>query len=775
MADTYVNPTAGGASVGFYRGTQDRLNALTTFKDGAFYITTDTNRLYYGQSDGSLAYLNKSVTVVDVLPPAKTVPEGEFYYLSASNILAYSTGSGYVQVNYVTDTSVDSIEITDGVLDGDNNIDFSVTLSQKDEKGNIITDAITDEFSIPASVLDAVIDPKVEQVKVGIDSKVEVKNNVNVATVELKGSGADSANEAITIKGEDGITIKKDTATGADGIIINGTTYSLGNGGVEQEDKSYTAESAIVFKENEGGTVKGKVTFSSGSGNSDIVITPTATSETMGDIQIAHKNYYLKDTTPQTVNGDINGDFTGNADLSDGDTVTILKGVTVNNGHVTGVNTTTFTLPSVSGLENAVITGVAADDEGYITLTRSDGDPIQSGQDLYYTINNTPYYNQSNLTNAILDLVKTKFPVLTNALTFKGGLTGGATEGLATPISTLVSSASIGDVYIVSSGFVAVDDSYDAESIADQGDLIIANGTESSETGLITGTIEWIIVEGTEADTTYKLFADGNEIILEDSTGEKNVITVSDDDVVILSATATTIKTEDGKDVTVSTLKGSHKEVTLKTEEDTANTLTFGETFTAITGLVEDGYGHVTEYSTTDFTMPNDPTNNHYIDGDATNKKAILKNSAGTTRGSIQVVSGNKINVAYGNTDNTDGDAVTFTVNHTTTTRKDDEDNAEISLSNGTSFNAVTEVATDSYGHITGVTIQPYKAVDHTYSLSGATVATSSNTVTVTDTLKDQIGSTTTSVFKLSAAQDSNIQLSNSGNQITMALTWGSF
>jgi hypothetical protein len=46
MADTHAI-SINGTAVGFYRGKQSNLEALSNYKDGAFYITTDTNKMYY--------------------------------------------------------------------------------------------------------------------------------------------------------------------------------------------------------------------------------------------------------------------------------------------------------------------------------------------------------------------------------------------------------------------------------------------------------------------------------------------------------------------------------------------------------------------------------------------------------------------------------------------------------------------------------------------------------------------------------------------------------
>lgn len=39
------------ANVKFLKGTQSKFNTLSSFTDGAFYLTTDTDRLYFAQSE----------------------------------------------------------------------------------------------------------------------------------------------------------------------------------------------------------------------------------------------------------------------------------------------------------------------------------------------------------------------------------------------------------------------------------------------------------------------------------------------------------------------------------------------------------------------------------------------------------------------------------------------------------------------------------------------------------------------------------------------------
>ena len=79
------------ANVSFKRGLQADL-PNSNIVDGAFYLTTDTNRLYVGGAHDKLELLNQSIkfyTYDDVFRENSTVPkvEGQFYYLSDKNIL----------------------------------------------------------------------------------------------------------------------------------------------------------------------------------------------------------------------------------------------------------------------------------------------------------------------------------------------------------------------------------------------------------------------------------------------------------------------------------------------------------------------------------------------------------------------------------------------------------------------------------------------------------------------------------------------------------------
>lgn len=121
IKSNYIDWSA-NANVKFLHGTQSSLNSLITGKtaaEGAFYLTSDTHRLYVGRkvTGGVIpAPVNQGVTTVSAtsdLPNTANV--GDFYYISTPNILAVCSGTAgegasrtctWVQLN--TNTAISS-------------------------------------------------------------------------------------------------------------------------------------------------------------------------------------------------------------------------------------------------------------------------------------------------------------------------------------------------------------------------------------------------------------------------------------------------------------------------------------------------------------------------------------------------------------------------------------------------------------------------------------------------------------------------------------------
>jgi hypothetical protein len=224
--------------VKFLRGTQAQLNAITTdkIKEGSFYLTNDTDRLYVGKADGKLALLNQGVKIIvnqSELPAAGT-PAAElndFYYIVNGNILAYydktttPTAPHYVQINPDEDTKlVASTEALKAAV-ADNVATVSMVVA--DEKGNqavgsykvsagsdnVSIAATADGYSIAVAAPDTV-DYSVEakdgtsenEVKVDLMKAIGSQEATVDSTVTLKAAGKasiDLVGDAIVITGAD--------------------------------------------------------------------------------------------------------------------------------------------------------------------------------------------------------------------------------------------------------------------------------------------------------------------------------------------------------------------------------------------------------------------------------------------------------------------------------------------------------------------------------------------------------------------------------------------
>ena len=131
------------ANVKFLKGTQSNFNGLKSFTDGAFYLTTDTDRLYFAQSSTECVPLNQFIrTVTEVEFKALTtaqVSKGDYYYVIDQNILAIcKDNSGkltWTQLNPDTNTNTTFNEMNFESSVTDN----TVTITEKLKEYNAIT------------------------------------------------------------------------------------------------------------------------------------------------------------------------------------------------------------------------------------------------------------------------------------------------------------------------------------------------------------------------------------------------------------------------------------------------------------------------------------------------------------------------------------------------------------------------------------------------------------------------------------------------------------
>ena len=122
-----LNTNVKNANIKFLNGLQSDLNDLITNGGaikGAFYLTSDTHRLYIGQEDNNRTDLtagaqrvvpvplNEGVTTVanvQALTSIGTTEAGAFYYAAQENILCVYNGNTWVQINPDTNTIIQNI------------------------------------------------------------------------------------------------------------------------------------------------------------------------------------------------------------------------------------------------------------------------------------------------------------------------------------------------------------------------------------------------------------------------------------------------------------------------------------------------------------------------------------------------------------------------------------------------------------------------------------------------------------------------------------------
>lgn len=262
------------ANVYFKQGTQAKLDTLRAAKsgiDGAFYLTNDTHRLYIGKSDGSILPVNEGVTTVastSELPSlatdaAKLAHQGQFYYISGSNILAVASGSKWVQINPNTNTKVDGLDVTVTEADGvatintkvKNTTDAGVTGGTAYDDSFTITGANGTTVSASGDAITITGDQYALSTEAGATGSKSAK---------IKLTSDQSHNSEVTIKSGSNVTVSRAT-DGAISIAATDTVLSAVAAGAGNDNQTSPS--------NNGFYVKVTDTKSSKTGTFDPVIT----------------------------------------------------------------------------------------------------------------------------------------------------------------------------------------------------------------------------------------------------------------------------------------------------------------------------------------------------------------------------------------------------------------------------------------------------------------------------------------------------------------------
>ena len=212
----------------FKLGSQSNLNSLLVSKNkndtnaaipGAFYVTNDTHRLYFGIADTAnttkVVPLNQGVITVGSVDDLKDPVVGQFYYLSSpSNVLCVYNGDSWIQIN--TDTHISEHTVAVGA--GSTTNSATVTSTVTDTKSTTYSDtwsliggdhiAVTVGSKTLTIACDIKYELSINSISTG-GAKVSLTENTdgNAGTFNIKGANdidvtVDSGNTTITIDGK---------------------------------------------------------------------------------------------------------------------------------------------------------------------------------------------------------------------------------------------------------------------------------------------------------------------------------------------------------------------------------------------------------------------------------------------------------------------------------------------------------------------------------------------------------------------------------------------
>ena len=294
------------ANVLFKRGNQSQLPASPNGQsdsvvDGALYFTVDTKRLFLGNGT-TLLPIAEGITSVGSATSLPTASEhnGEFYYIApsaatgdaAGNILAYSDGTKWLQVNmsnYITSMS-EVVTVSSGnatvTLTATDNQSGSKTASFKIYNGGNVT-LTTSGNDLVISVPD---DMDTLYTVTTVAGAASTNHSGSLSTVGINlvptaSTGNGTATSTVTFKESDSVAIKRDSSTGeisfeviASGVsgISSFTASTLSAGGFQHDiglssgsTKSATIDPTIAYGSDGSGTTS-QVHFLNGEATLDV-------------------------------------------------------------------------------------------------------------------------------------------------------------------------------------------------------------------------------------------------------------------------------------------------------------------------------------------------------------------------------------------------------------------------------------------------------------------------------------------------------------------------
>lgn len=586
-------------NVGFKMGTQDSLNALLKLGakagavNGTFYLTSNTNRLYIGKADGSIAPINAGIITVDRVSPQTGDPGdytylptsgskdvvGNYYYATQDNILCVYNGQQWVQINSVV-TNDDMTTEVSAVTGG-----AQVTSTVTQTAGKEVTDSfkITGEKGVVVTA-----DADNDVIKLSADQiTVAATAGQKDATVTLTSDLLTNGSQAFKIVG----------GTNVDSIGVSGNNITI--------NVKDTINESLT---NSLSTSNGKVSVST-------TVSPSEGQEVTGSYSVTGTNgiSVASNTAGDTLTITADQVEVGVGAITNGAAVSLASdlvdstkkdfNIISGNDNVTvsvdGKNVKISTVDKDTKIDKIEATALNA---GYsITATPNVGEELTTSFDPVISFGKTGAKSDVHFVNnvASLDVYTTSQTdaliaselKLFNAMMYKGAIPSGG--------SLPTTNIAIGDTYLVSSdGFVHNGTTYPA------GTMAIArpanDGVQEDSNGFIPAdSVVWDFVTGSQVDTLYGFDALTNGIQLTaNGTGVAGTLTVNGDN----------------NDITVSSSKSSGKDQVLTVSHKTYAGTNTPATATAMTNK-QSAYnivaidsltlenGHISGYTTKTYTV----------------------------------------------------------------------------------------------------------------------------------------------------------------------------
>lgn len=558
-----------GNNVSFLIGSQSKVNELLAatsgIQAGAFYVTNDTNRLYFGADASKLVALNQGVQTVGTTAELTSPEAGQFYYVADANVLCVYNGAQWVQIN--PDNNTTNASMSASVATEDNTAAITTTVT--DSKGGTVSAGYSlkgENLTITSSGASITLTGDVYTMATESGKITLSKNGAVVATANIV-----AADNTVAIGGN------------AAGITVAGNK-------VNSVGATATADGTLTMTVNQarGDAVSGAFKLTAGGGVS------LAKGSGANELVIASETYDLGATA--TEDGGASIALTGTKGTSAAVEITAgdnVKSIGVADDKITiGVKDTYLT--GLSRVEEAdggfTISAAQSEDRNAVSVKL---DPQikygAAGTETVKFLSGTAtlnVYTKEEVDDALLKAGQTQ-----DAMRFAGVISS------ADEVSTaLTNGVANGDTFKVSGSFNLT---IGGEVVTlKTGDLLIATGAEINNV-IPAANVEWqYIPSGDDVDNYEGKAVEHGLQIVRKATVDQVVgsLALGEGDGIVLTDAGS------GQTRTVSVALAEVNGTT--TAEDAAAQASKGSLkFTAVTGITYDKYGRVSGATTKEITV----------------------------------------------------------------------------------------------------------------------------------------------------------------------------